>query len=306
MLLRHVWACPEHLGDIPAALASHPADLLVVDCMMHGALAACQRVTVPVAALIHSAVAGIVPPPESPPGAACLAASNDLRACADLAPMRRLNDAWDRFLTLVTTIPELDPAADARGPLVRYVGPITEQFRQHRWDSPYKPDDARPLVLVSFSTTRFWDQRGRIHNTLAALAEEPVRVLVSAPEASELGVLPDNAIVHKFVPHGLVLPHAALTVTHCGHGTVTASLAHGVPLVGLPNPVADQPFLAGRVQDLGAGLALAGDAGASEIRAAVREILANASYASAARKLATAIGTSPGAEGAAAEIERSV
>jgi MGT family glycosyltransferase len=305
-LLRHVWACPEHREDIPAALAKHPADVLVVDVMMQGALASQERVAIPMVALVHSAVAGLVPPSDSLAGAAWLAATNALRAPADLAPMRRLNDAWDRLLTLVTTIPEFDPAAADRGPSVRYVGPIVEQFPRCDWQSPWDAGDSRPLVLVSFSTTRFWDQGGRIRNTLTALAQEPVRVLVSAPEAAQLGALPANAVAHDFVPHALVLPHTAVTVTHCGHGTVTGSLAHGVPVVGLPNKAADQPFLAQRLQQLGAGFALDGDAAAAEIRTAVREVLAKSTYAAAARELQAAISASPGAAGAAGQIERAV
>jgi MGT family glycosyltransferase len=303
-LLRHVWTCPEHFQDMPAALAKDPADLVVVDFMMQGALGWGTRADVPVAALVHSAVAGLVPPPESPIGAAWLAACNAMRASVDFAPLRRLQEGWDPFLTLVTTVPELDPAAAARGPLVRYVGPILEQFPQRTWESPWDDADARPLVLVSFSTTGFWDQRGRIRNTLAALTDEPVRVVVSAPEAAEFRTLPANAVVRHFVPHALLLPHASVTVTHCGHGTVTASLAHGVPVVGLPNQAADQPFLAKRVQELGAGLAVEGDADAGRIRAAVREVLAKVSYAAAARKLGVAIHASPGAAGAALELER--
>ncbi len=305
-LLRHVWACPEHLEDVPAALARHPADLLVVDFLMQGALASGHRVKIPVTALAHSAVAGLVPPPDSPVGAPRLAASNDLRASAGLGPMRRLNDAWNPFLTLVTTVAALDPAAADRGPLVRYVGPVVERFARHTWESPWDAADRRPLVLVSFSTTRFWDQTGRIRNTLSALADEPVRVLVSAREATELGTLPANAAVRDFVPHALVLPHAALTVTHCGHGTTTASLAHGVPVLGLPNKVADQPFLAQRVQHLGAGLALDGEAEAGEIRAAAREIMSGPTYGAAARELSAAIMASPGAIGAASELERAL
>ena len=54
--------------------------------------------------------------------------------------------------------------------------------------------------------------------------------------------VPENAVVVRHVPHGEVPPGAAATVTHGGHGTVAASLAHGVPLVCLPVPrIADQP-----------------------------------------------------------------
>lgn len=304
-LLRRVWACPEHLADIPAALAEHPADLLVVDFLMQGAMAAGERTDIPVAVLAHSALGGLVPPPDSRIGAPRLAAANDLRKSVGLAPMSRLNDAWGDFLTLVTTIPDLDPVARDAGPRVRYVGPIVEQFPRATWEPPWAPGDGRPLVLVSFSTTGFWDQSTRIHNTIAALAEEPVRVLVSAPEDAAPETLPSNTVVRSFVPHALVLPQAALTITHCGHGTVTASLAHGVPLLGMPNQAADQPFLARRIQDLGAGLALAGD-DSGEIRSVARKILTQPSYAAAARRLGAAVKALPGAGGAALELERAL
>jgi MGT family glycosyltransferase len=305
-LLRRVWASPEHLDDVPDALAEHPADVLVVDFLMHGALAWSERAHLPVVALAHSSIAALVPPPESPVGAVILSASNALRSSAGLTLMRRLNDGWDRILTLVTTVPELDPAAEGRGPSIRYVGPIVEEFPGHTWESPWAADDMRPLVLVSFTTTGFWDQRARIRNTLAALASEPVRVLVSAREGAELGEMPANAVVRGFLPHALVLPGAALTVTHCGHGTVTASLAHGVPLIGLPNQAADQPFLSTLVQRLGAGRALDGEADEGAIRGAVRDVLANPSYAAAARRLGAAIRASSGPIGAAVELERAI
>ncbi|MGH3094485.1 MAG: glycosyltransferase [Streptosporangiales bacterium] len=73
------------------------------------------------------------------------------------------------------------------------------------------------------------------------------------------------------------------TVTHAGHGTLAASLAHGIPIVALPNPAADQPALAARVAELGAGVALDGEAATpTEIRAAVDTVLASGSYSAAA------------------------
>ncbi len=164
--------------------------------------------------------------------------------------------------------------------------------------------DDRPMVLVSFTTTGLWDQSGRIRNTLEALSGEAVHVLVSASQPMDLGSIPDNAAIRRFVPHALVLPSAAVTVTHAGHGTVAASLAHGVPLVALPNPVADQPFLAATVQQLGAGLGLDGESGPAAIRTAILEVMGQPSYAAAASNLAVAIRASPGAFGAAVELER--
>jgi MGT family glycosyltransferase len=171
------------------------------------------------------------------------------------------------------------------------------------WGDPWDREDTRPLVLVSFSTTRFWDQTSRIRNTLAGLADQPIRVLVSGAEPAAVGDLPANAVVRSFVPHGVVLPTVAATVTHCGHGTVTAALAHGVPLVGLPNPAADQPYLARRIEELGAGIALGGDADPAAIGGAVRAVLDRPAYRKAASVLAERIAAAPGVAGAATELE---
>jgi MGT family glycosyltransferase len=303
-LMANVWACPLHLDDVPEAVAASSADVLVIDFMMQGALAAMPRLAVPVAVLAHSSIAGLIPPPDSPMGAARLAATNQLRDRAGLAALTHLSEAWAGYSTVVTTIPELDPAAAGAPPSVHYVGPIFERFSAQEWDSPWEPDDDRPLVLVSFTTTGLWNQSGRIRNTLEALSEEPVRVLVSAAQSEDFGALPANAAIRRFVPHTVVLPSAAVTVTHGGHGTVAASLAYGVPVVALPNPAADQPFLAATLQRLGAGLALDGASGPDTIRSAVQDVMRQPSYAAAAGNLAVAIHAAPGVAGAADELER--
>src|SRR5262249_53892728 len=155
-----------------------------------------------------------------------------------------------------------------------------------------------------FTTTGHWDQRDRIRNTLDALRDGPVRVLVTAVDPGDIGVVPTNAVIRPFVPHGAVLPSVAVTVTHAGPGTVSASLALGVPIVALPNRSADQPFLAATLERLGAGLALDGEAEPEAIRLAVQAVMRRPSYAAAAKTLAAAIHATPGVGGAAAELER--
>jgi MGT family glycosyltransferase len=303
-LISHVWACAEHLDEVPDALRETSADVLVVDFLMQGAIASATRSGVPSVVFAHSSIAGLTPPPESPMGSARLSATNGLRRHAGLQPLAKLEDAWAGLPTIVTSIPALDPAAEHAPRSVLYVGPLFERPPAERWRSPWDPGDERPLVLVSFTTTGLWDQSGRIRNTLAALAGEPVRVLASAGRSMELGPVPTNATVWPFVPHRQVLPSAAVTVSHGGHGTVAASLAAGVPIVALPNPAADQPFLAARIQSLGAGRALDGESEPSGIRAAVQEVLKDPSFAAAARRLSDEIRTAPGVAGAADSLER--
>ena len=303
-LMANVWASREHLDEVADAFAATSADVLVVDFLMQGAIASAARAGVPWAVLAHSSIAGLIPPPASPMGVARLTATNGLRDEAGLPALERLPDAWAGHPTIVTTIPALDPAAEGAGASVSYVGPIFERHLDETWQSSWDPGDDRPLVLVSFTTTGLWDQTGRIRNTLEALAGDPVRVLVSAAQTNDLGPIPGNATVRPFVPHRQVLPSVAVTVTHGGHGTVAASLAAGVPVVVLPNPAADQPFLAGRVQELGAGFALDGDSGPAEIRAAIHELLRDPSFAATARRLSLEIKAMSGAVGAADALER--
>ncbi len=138
----------------------------------------------------------------------------------DFVALRRSGqDAWTGYLTLVTTIPALDPAAAGADSCVHYIGPVFESFPHERWDTPWDADDDRPFVVVSFTTTAHWDQSRRIRNTLEALAHEAVRVLVLSSQTVELAPPPDNTVIRRFVPHALVLPSAAVTVTRAGHGT---------------------------------------------------------------------------------------
>ncbi len=301
-LVGRIWACADHLQDVADAVDAEATDLLVIDFMMDGALAATERLSVPAVALVHSVIAGLIGPAESPAVKARFAGTQALRAAAGLRPVARNRDTWDRLPALVTTVRELDTEAENMGPNVRYVGPIRERFASAEWTSPWKAKDEQPLVVVSFSTTQIWDQRGRIERTMAALASEPVRVLLSGPHGLGLQ-LPANAVAQRFVPHELVLPAARAMVTHCGHGTVTAALEHGVPVVGLPNMAADQPYLAQGLQRLGAGIALDGEAPAEQIRAAVRAVIREPKHRAAALTLGAAIKKSPGVSGAAADLE---
>ncbi|MGH3736147.1 MAG: glycosyltransferase [Micromonosporaceae bacterium] len=180
-----------------------------------------------------------------------------------------------------------------------------EPHRHRPWQSPW-PDDDAPLVLASFSTGQAWDQTSRIRRTLDAFADGRYRLLVTTGMADLSGTpVPPFAALASHVPHDTVLPRVSVTVTHAGHGTVAASLAHGVPLVCLPNRAADQPALAAQLAQLGAGIALDGDhATAADIARAVDTVLRDPGYAVSAGRLATVIDALPGAAGAATRLEK--
>jgi UDP:flavonoid glycosyltransferase YjiC (YdhE family) len=300
-----VWACSDHIDDVPQLMAQERCDAVIIDCLMFGALAAAERLQLRAAAFIHSAP-GALMPPGGPFEAQLLGSVNRLRDEVGLTHLKTLWEAWAPFPAISNSIRPLDPFESRVPESFQYCGPMSEQQRgSSSWMSPWSPADDRPLVLVSFSTGPYWDQRPRILMTLEALAGCPYRVLVTAGQARiEPKRVPSNAIVLERAPHEEILPSAALTITHAGHGTVMASLGHGVPLLCLPNPVADQPILARQIAALGCGRSLEDDVSTIDsVRISVERLLRDRSYAAQSRSLAEQIAQAPGVSFAVSHLE---
>ena len=303
--LRTVWASSDHLSDVARLISQEHCDILVVDCLMFGALAAAEKTRVPTMALIHSAP-GALMPPKGQFESLLLGSVNEVRSQAGLTPIGNLWDAWARFPALSNSVRQLDPLASQAPESFIYLGPMADEASPSGWTSPWSAEDLRPLVLVSFSTGPYWDQSSRILRTLDALSGCNCRAFVTAGGLEiDPSAVPDNVIVVARIRHDEILPHAAVTVTHAGHGTVTASLKYGVPLLCLPNPVADQPILAAQVRDLGCGLSLDGDkAKPPEIKEAIDRLISEPSFRANARSLADIISESPGVSTAVSNLER--
>jgi UDP:flavonoid glycosyltransferase YjiC (YdhE family) len=76
-----------------------------------------------------------------------------------------------------------------------------------------------------------------------ALAPLHARVLLTIGDSRdlrELGAIPSNVHVERWVAQDAVLPHAAAVVCHGGYGSTLGTLRHGVPLVVLPLFSSDQ------------------------------------------------------------------
>ncbi len=177
------------------------------------------------------------------------------------------------------------------------------------------PAHARPTVYVTFGTVApnmgfFPALYGAV---LASLADHPAQVVMTvgrSVDPAELGTLPANASVHRWLDQSDVLGQASVVVNHGGYGTVIGCLAAGIPQVVLPL-FADQPINAARVQVLGAGIALAGSgtpdpgraiASVPEVASAVLRILGEPSYRRAAETVAADIRALPTVDEAIATL----
>jgi len=137
----------------------------------------------------------------------------------------------------------------------------------------------RPLVYVSFGSAAagngYFPEIYRA--AAAALGALDVRVLMTLGievDPAELGVLPHNVHVERWVPQAHVMPEAAAMVGHGGSGSTLAAMAAGVPLAVVPL-FADQAQNARRIASLGAGLQLDG---VSRLGDAVRALLDDPRY----------------------------
>jgi UDP:flavonoid glycosyltransferase YjiC (YdhE family) len=144
---------------------------------------------------------------------------------------------------------EFDFGFDRLPPHHRYAGPLF-------WDPPGQPpayldEPGDPWALVSLSS-HTQDDAPIARASLAAFEDLPLRTLltVGAHADAQLGPVPANARVERFVPHGPVLERAALMVGHAGHGSVMRALWHGVPMILVPWG-RDQGGVAARAEHLG-------------------------------------------------------
>jgi len=261
-------------------------DLVVVDCMLPAALAAGEAAATPTVSVVHFlyGLARKVMLQSSSSWTTDFDTLAQTRTALGLASLENGLAAWERpDLVLVTAPDWLDVDADAP-PHVVHAGPLGVDVA---------PARQRSRVLLTFSTTVMEGQPALIERLSAAVAKLDLRpTLTLGPAIARDAVhVPDAVEVLAFADHDRLLPECALVVSHGGLGTVLRALAHGVPTLILPLG-RDQAFNAGRVEALGAGIALPLDASPQRTQAALDTLRGDASFradaVSAGRRIAAA------------------
>ncbi len=218
-----------------------------------------------------------------------LDALEDLRAYAGVGPDPQAARLLGRpYFTLFPAALE-DPATPMKLLSHRFREPRAT-VRRHMVHG--SPADERPLVYVSFgSVVPASDQfPGLYRDAIGELASLPLRLLVTVGrdrDPAEIGPVPANVRVERWVPQADLMPHVAAMVCHGGSGTVTMGLAGGVSMAVVPL-FADQPWNAERVDAIGAGIALVGgpQAAIAGLREAVVRLIGDPSYRSGAQRVA--------------------
>ena len=186
--------------------------------------------------------------------------ANRHRAELGLAPVHDLRDRVFTDLPWLASDPVLSPWAPTS---------LCEVFQTGAWilpdDRPLAPDlrafldagDAPVYVGFGSMSLHAWkDDAARV--AVDAARAQGRRVILAGGWA---GLTPidrgDDCFALGEVNQQALFPHVAAIVHHGGAGTTVAATRSGRPQVVVPQ-IADQPYWAGRVADLGIGVAHAG------------------------------------------------
>jgi UDP:flavonoid glycosyltransferase YjiC (YdhE family) len=259
-------------ADVRSVAAGSAPDLVLVDCMLPGALRAARGTGAAVALFVHTLSRYWVDQwtPAAPMGA-WLRLTGTFPGSARTAP----------HLAVLTSEPELDPRpGDLLGVPTVQTGAAVERAEPARGGGP---------VLVSLSTISYPGQLDLLRRLVAAVARTGVPAVVTTGPAIDPREIsaPPHVQVRRFVPHAEVLPTARLVVGHGGHGTTMRALAHGVPVLVVPlSSVADHHLVGAAVARAGVGASVAKGASEAELARVVEDLLADDRYRRAARNLA--------------------
>ncbi|GAA1587194.1 glycosyltransferase [Kribbella sancticallisti] len=206
-------------------------------------------------------------------------------------------------LNLVYTSRAFQPGVEDLDQSYRFVGP---SIGARPSDPSFPADQLRdPVLYVSLGTVFKADPR-LLRTFATALAPLGGTVVVSTGQTdpAELDPLPANVLVRRSVPQPELLARAAMFVTHGGMNSVNEALYAGVPLLVVPQG-ADQPLVASRVVELGAGLSLrTQDVAEDAVRGLAQRLLGEPRFHAAATTLQAAQRQAGGYHRAADELEQ--
>ncbi|MGH3966587.1 MAG: glycosyltransferase [Mycobacterium sp.] len=163
-----------------------------------------------------------------------LAPINTIRADLNVRPVTSMDDflRCAPLMLLASGKPFQYPHGDW-GDAVQMIGPCVLEPGPDAIPERLASID-RPIVLVTTSSEKQGDDN-LVVTAMAALADEPVHVVVTMPAGQPDGIkVSPNATVCRFIPHGALLERAVCAVTHGGMGATQKALARGVPVCVVP------------------------------------------------------------------------
>ncbi|QTE28126.1 glycosyltransferase [Pengzhenrongella sicca] len=285
-------------ADLLALCADARPDVVVHDEMDFGSAVMAEREGIPHASVIVIGAGSFVRPDQVAEPLSQLRADHGLPADPDL-------EMLTRGLILCPFPRSFRDPTDPLPPSARF-------FRREHVG---RPGPSTPLLERLAGGPTVYLTLGTIFNTesgdlfsrvLAGVRELDVQVVVTVGrglDPAELGPVPRNVRVERYVPQAALLPHCAAVISHGGSGSVLGALTHGLPMVCIPLG-ADQPLNAARCTALGVGRVLdALTLTPDDVIAAASAVLAEPRYRDAAAQVQAEIVDLPSHEDTLALLE---
>ena len=216
-----------------------------------------------------------------------------------------MGDKYD--LTIVFTSKYFQPNSDEFDDTYKFVGPSIF-YRHELEDFTIENGENKKVIYISLGTIANTDLEFYKSCFEALGSNKDLTVIMSIgnkTDIKDLEKIPENFKVYNYVPQLEVLKKVDLFITHGGMNSSSEGLYNSVPLVVVPQ-FGDQPVVAKRVEELGAGIALMEDRSVQAIRSAVNKILSDDSYKENAKKIGESLKACGGYKKAAEAIYEAI
>jgi MGT family glycosyltransferase len=256
------------------------------------------------------------PPPDVPTSVPVV---NKVLTEYNLRPISKTGELCVGDLTLVLGTPETDPLPEEAE--VTYIGPILWQRSEAKLpDWADNLSEEKPVIWVYSGNPRYLpvstpaDSDIVLRACIAALAEEDVQIVLTTGYHTlpkEFLPLPTNYHYEPYVPGLAMAERSDLLIHHGGYGSCQTGLYTGTPAVIIPT-FSERESNARRIAAVGAGDFVAPIVERSgrkkrvpveEVRAKVKQVLSDPSFARNARRISEQMQVYGGASKAAYLIE---
>ncbi|MGE8016779.1 macrolide family glycosyltransferase [Bacillus mycoides] len=210
-------------------------------------------------------------------------------------------------ITIVYTSKEYQPYSDVFDESYKFIGPSIAT-RNEIGSFPIEDLKNKKVVFISMGTVfneqpEFYE---KCFEAFKGIDATVILVVGKKININQFKDIPYNFKVYNYVPQLEVLKHTDVFVTHGGMNSSSEALYYGVPLVVVP-VTGDQPLVAKRVAEVGAGIRLDRKELTPELlREAVKKVMDDATFKEKSRKVGETLRDAGGYKKAIEEIEKFV
>lgn len=206
------------------------------------------------------------------------------------------------MMNIVYTSKFFQPYGESFDESYKFIGPsIADREENIHIDLD---NEDKKIIYISLGTV-FNDLVEFYEDCFKAFKDVDAKVIMSVGKKININMfkeIPSNFIVRNYVSQLEVLRHTDVFITHGGMNSASEGLYYNVPLILIPQSV-DQPYIANRVVELGAGITIDKNKITPEIlKESVVKVLSDDNFKINSRKVGKSLRESGGYKKGVAEI----